>query len=481
MEKQNLDKYPYFPDKNTLIEIMDNSFGTIFVTDGEGKIIFFSENQMRNIMQFEPEELLGKGLQDLYSLGFADRALACAEVINTKEPVVTRLRNQNTAKGVYSDRVIVCNPVFDDNGKLKMTVGYSMEEHMLDSMVLNLIKQKENADDALSFMYEQKAQAAPLVSKDPVTMRAYDLAKRVAKLDTTVIIYGESGSGKDVMARYLHANSPRANKVFLPVNSAALPTELIESELFGYEKGSFTGASKGGKSGLFEIANDGTIFLDEIAEIPYPTQSKLLRVLENGEYFKVGGNKIQITNARIIAATNRDLKKMVEEGKFREDLYYRLDIMPITVPPLRLRKADIVDLANSFLTKCNLKYHQKQYFSEKTINAFLSYNWPGNVRELRNIVERLALTTDGDCIDAEIKNIPIQNPAMRNAPQPPAQKPSVFSFGDTYKEALRTFEKEYIEAVIEKCGGNITAAAKELQLHRTSLYKKLSPDSGKKE
>ena len=472
----SIDKYPYFADKNTLIEIMDNSFGTLFVTDGEGNIIFFSESQVRNALQLEPKDLLGKNINVLYSEGFADRAMACAEVIKAGKPVATKLRNQNRAKGMFTDRVIVCNPVFDEGGNLKMTVGYSMEEHMLDSVIQNLIRQKENADDALTFMYEQKKQSVPLISKDPVTMRAYDLAKKVARLDTTVIIYGESGAGKDVMARYLHANSPRADKVFLPVNSAALPNELIESELFGYEKGSFTGANKGGKSGLFEIANDGTIFLDEIAEIPYSTQSKLLRVLENGEYFKVGGNQVHVTNARIIAATNRDLIKMVKEGKFREDLYYRLDVMPITVPPLRLRKDDIIDLANSFLDKCNQKYHRKQFFSERTIASFLNYNWPGNVRELRNIVERLALTTDDDCINAEVGSS-ISRKVTELPTSDPVRKPSVFMYGESYKEAMRAFEKEYIEAVIAKCGGNITAAAKELQIHRTSLYKKLAADA----
>lgn len=473
MENVYQDMYPYFPDKNTLIEIMDNSFGTIFVTDKDGKIIFFSENQVRQNLQLEPEELLHVNVKDMQKLGLTDKYAVCAKTLQTKEINIEKVRNSSPNGNIYTDRIVVAQPVFDENGELKLVVAYSMEEEILNSMVLSLVHEKEKSETALSYIFQQELQTSPVVRQDPVTTGIYKMANKVAKLDTTVLITGESGTGKEVMAKYLHSHSNRANKIFLPVNSAALPNELIESELFGYEKGSFTGANKSGKPGLFEIANDGTIFLDEIGEIPYATQSKLLRVLENGEYYKIGGSKVNVTNARIIAATNKDLLQMVHEGKFREDLYYRLNIVPISIPPLRSRKNDIKYLANFFLEQLNNKYKTKHYFSNIAISAFMNYEWPGNVRELKNVVERLALMVESDEIGNDVYSYINFQPPSNSLPETPS-KPSVFSYGTNFKEAVKAFEKEYIEAVISQCGGNMTAAAKELQLHRTSLYKKLA-------
>lgn len=221
-------------------------------------------------------------------------------------------------------------------------------------------------------------------------MEIISLSKRVAPLDTTVILLGETGVGKEVFAKYIYQNSSRNDKPFIKVNCGAIPANLVESELFGYEKGAFTGADRNGKMGLFEVADTGTIFLDEVGELPLDMQVKLLRVLQEQEFERIGGRKPVKADVWVLAATNRNLEEMVRQKAFREDLYYRLMIFPIHIPPLRERPADIIPLASLFLSQLNKKYNFKKYFSLISITMMKDYNWPGNIRELRNIVERAA-------------------------------------------------------------------------------------------
>ena len=224
-------------------------------------------------------------------------------------------------------------------------------------------------------------------------------AKKVAPLDTTVLITGETGVGKNEVANYIHRHSRRHDKPFVTINCSVLPETLIESNLFGYEQGAFTGAHREGKLGLFEVAEGGTVFLDEIGELSINMQTKLLRVLEERKFERLGSNKVIDLNVRIIVATNRNLSKMIKKKLFREDLYYRINIYPIEVPPLRERKKDIIPLANLFLEKLNQRYERSTFFTSQVLKLLVSYDWPGNVRELRNIVERSYVT----CNDTEIR------------------------------------------------------------------------------
>lgn len=235
--------------------------------------------------------------------------------------------------------------------------------------------------------------------------KVVELAQRVATFDgATVLILGESGTGKELVSELLVNNSPRKDMPYLQVNCGAIPENLIESELFGYEKGAFTGADNRGHKGLFEAANGGTVFLDEIGDLPLHMQVKLLRVLQQRKVTRVGAPSPSISTSGVIAATNKNLEQMVREGQFREDLYYRLNVVSVQIPPLRERKEDIVPLLNHFLTVVNQKYHtQKTIFSD-TIDAFENYPWPGNVRELENVLENLVITTPGDEIRRE--NLP---------------------------------------------------------------------------
>ncbi|MDR1194642.1 MAG: sigma 54-interacting transcriptional regulator [Peptococcaceae bacterium] len=296
----------------------------------------------------------------------------------------------------------------------------------------------------------------------------YAFAKKAASSDSTILIYGESGTGKEVFAHYIHKNSARGAVSFIPVNCAAIPPELMESEFFGYAQGAFTGASKNGKPGLFEIAGGGTLFLDEIGELPLALQSKLLRVLETGDIMRVGGSKVISTDVRIVAATNRDLYGMTRTGAFREDLYYRLHIIPIYLPALRERREDIESLACQILADFNAKYGYNKFFSAATLTYFREYSWPGNIRELKNVVERLVIISQARELHISREHL------FRQVETGRTEKAfSALDYGANYRQAVDAFERAYIEETLSRCQGNVTVASKMLGLHRSSIYKKL--------
>lgn len=316
-----------------------------------------------------------------------------------------------------------------------------------------------------------------IIAKDETTLAAMLLANRVASMDTTVILLGETGVGKEVMARYIFQHSQRAKNSFIKVNCGAIPENLIESELFGYEGGAFTGANKNGKIGLFELANNGTLFLDEIGELPKDMQVKLLRALQEQEIMRVGGTKPVKINVRIIAATNRNLEEMVKDGTFREDLYYRLTVFPISIPPLRMRKKDIIPLALSFLKKLNQKYQMKKYFTDLSMQLLHEYDWPGNIRELKNIVERAIIISPADAIKPE--NLHIHSP---NKPIVIIKEKENTSTSENFSSALPEFpinlkhELEKIEytymAQAYEVFGNVRDAAKNLGLTPSTFVRK---------
>jgi Nif-specific regulatory protein len=275
--------------------------------------------------------------------------------------------------------------------------------------------------------------------------------EQVSETDATVLILGESGVGKERIAQAIHYSSPRAEKPLIKVNCAAIPETLIESSLFGHEKGAFTGAISRHK-GYFEQADYGTIFLDEVGELSLPAQAKLLRVLQEREFERIGGNEAIKVNIRIIAATNQDLKKLIIEKKFREDLYYRLSVFPLTVPPLRERKTDIMLLANHFLEKLSAKNNMKSCsISPGAMNLMTSYSWPGNVRELENCIERaMILSTDGTIQSCHLP------PGLQKNYSPGGEKRQIL------KEVLEAAEKELIAAELRWTKGNLARAASNL-------------------
>jgi DNA-binding NtrC family response regulator len=304
-----------------------------------------------------------------------------------------------------------------------------------------------------------------LLGQSPAMLRLYDQLARIAESEATVLILGESGSGKEVVARSLHQHSQRRDKPFVAVNVAALPDTLLESELFGHVKGAFTDA-RSDRKGLFALAEGGTLFLDEIGEMPLATQPKLLRVLEEGKIRPIGSEKETAVDVRVLAATNRDLETAVDEGRFRKDLYYRVDVIQVVLPPLRARGTDALLLAQHFIELCAARAKKRvEGLAEGAAERLLAYNWPGNVRELRNVIERAVALTRLDKITVE--DLPEKIRDFRTS--------QVVIGGSDPGELvpLEEIDRKYILHVLECVGGNRTLAAKKLGLDRKTLYRKL--------
>lgn len=308
-----------------------------------------------------------------------------------------------------------------------------------------------------------------IVAKSNDMNKVLETARKVATLEkTTVLIQGESGVGKDLLARALHYNSPRADKQFIEINCAAIPEGLLESELFGYESGAFTDARRR-KIGLFEKADRGTLFLDEIADMSLPLQAKVLKVIEEQSFTRLGGTSQIKIDIRIIAATNKNLGEEVKSGNFREDLFYRLNVVPISIPPLRDRKKDIIPLVLSFIQNLNHELHRSyKGISEEAAKILLEYNWPGNVRELKNIIERTMALNQVEEILSEHLPLELKSQGLVTETRTIDKTTAKSKF-----MSLAELEKKYIEEVLESTGGNKSKAAKILGIHPTSLFRKL--------
>ncbi len=312
--------------------------------------------------------------------------------------------------------------------------------------------------------------AHALIGEHPHTVRLRALIERVAKTDATVLISGESGTGKEVVARAIHALSGRAENAFVPVNCAAIPHEMLESEMFGHERGAFTGAVAQ-RQGLFGMADRGTIFLDEISEMPMALQAKLLRVLEDRSVRPLGSDRPSQLDVRVIAATNKDLAKAVRKGTFREDLFYRLQVVPIIIPPLRERRSDIPLLIDYFLQRMSQRLPGRQWtISKEALVRLWSYDWPGNVRELENMVERLAILCEGSVIEASLLPENLQGSARGTEPR---MMPSLGEGEINLTAMVREFEGRLINEALRRTHGNKQAAARLLGLKRTTFSAKL--------
>ncbi|GAA0777895.1 hypothetical protein GCM10008908_33850 [Clostridium subterminale] len=326
-------------------------------------------------------------------------------------------------------------------------------------------KQAFNVEEIKDKLYEisgMKVEAPPMLE----VMKS---ATKILNVDTTALILGETGVGKEGIAKYIHFNSSRRNKAFITINCGAIPENLIESELFGYEAGAFTGASKGGKIGLFQLADGGTIFLDEVGELPLLTQVKLLRVIQEKKFEKVGGTNSISVDIRIIAATNKDLKQLIKAKEFRSDLYYRLSVFPIKIPPLRERKEDVPLLIQYFMDSLNKKYNLQCYLSEEAMEYLYNYEWPGNVRELKNVIERQIIMAE----DNEIKKNSLPEEIIK-AKQEQEYMISINNYsikGYSLKEIIEEIELEIINDAINR-HGNIKNASKALGIDASTIVRK---------
>ena len=385
-------------DANVLIKLLESSYDGIWITDHVGKILFANSANAK-LLGVPRSELENKTTQELQDEGVFQTS-AILEALQTRQQVSKVCNNPRTCLTVLA----TATPVFNEAGDIQYIFN-----NVRDITALN--EMRESLQDKDEIIRQQNSQletmklrlgVGTIVANSKAFTQVVELARRAATFDgATVLILGESGTGKEVISELIVNTSPRKDKPYLQINCGAIPENLIESELFGYEKGAFTGADAKGRKGLFEAANGGTVFLDEIGDLPLHMQVKLLRVLQQRRIVRVGGTETVNLDVRIIAATNKDLKQMVNEGRFREDLYYRLNVVPIEIPPLRDRKEDILPLVNHFLTVANRKYHTNKSIYSDTIDVLESYSWPGNVRELENLMENLVITTPGDIIRRE--------------------------------------------------------------------------------
>jgi len=306
-----------------------------------------------------------------------------------------------------------------------------------------------------------------LTGNSPAIVELKEVIALVAQTNAWILIMGENGTGKELVARSLHRRSKRAEKPFVEVNCAAIPEELIESELFGHEKGAFTGATAK-KRGKFDLAHEGTLFLDEVADMSLKAQAKILRILQEKKFERVGGNTFIMTDVRVLAATNKDLETEMETGRFRQDLFYRLNVIPLVIPPLRERKEDIPALVECFLRDFAVKEGEApKRLSDDAINVLLRHSWPGNVRELKNIIERLVIMTPSDVITA--KDIPVLGMGTDKIPE----EPCVPISADSYREAKMDFERQFLVKKLKEFNGNISRTAEAIGLERSNLHRKI--------
>lgn len=419
-----------------LDSIINSSYDGIYIADAHGVGVKVNKAYER-ITGVKPEELLGKNMKQVVEEGIVSDSVTL-KVLKAKKPITI-------VQDVRGKEVLATgSPVFDEEGRLINVIT-----NIRDITELNQLKRDLEKTKALSEKYfselarlRQKEihDEGGLVARSQEMRQIFNLARRLGQFDSSVLILGESGVGKEVVAQLIHESGERRNHPFIKVNCGAIPHDLLESELFGYEAGAFTGASRRGKPGLFELADKGTLFLDEVGELPLDLQVKLLRAVQTLEITRVGGTKPIQVDVRIISATNRNLEQMVEEGKFRQDLYYRLNIVPIHIPPLRQRKADIIPLVHYFLNKINQKYGMQKKLSPEVLNIFHNYHWPGNIRELENFIERLVVTVDDDMI--MVRHLPSEMYADRFT-QPAMARPLKEIVQDIEREVITQSLKQY--------------------------------------
>lgn len=440
-------------------EMLNKLKDGIYITDEMGTTTFVNDAFL-NLSGLTREQIIGKTVYDLRKYNVLPNS-CCAKVIETMGPVSTINHYYKGQRCLVSG-----SPIFDENGNLAKTIAVIRDVSELDVLMKTITKEK-NLFIKSDYDVKTKSYHDPIEIINNVRMKnIYKKAKKIANVDSTILILGETGVGKDFIATYIHSISNTSNGKFIKINCGAVPEHLLESEFFGYEEGAFTGAQKGGKKGLFEEANGGILYLDEIGDMPYTLQVKLLSAINDRIFYRIGGiNPIEF-DARIIAATNHDLKKLVEEKKFRSDLYYRLNVVTFVIPPLRNRKEDIIPLSTQFLEYYNNKHGKNCYFTSNCLENFLIYEWPGNIRELKNIIERLVLMTDSAGIDTDLFREHLL------LTESGAGLPGLFmSDRKTLKEKTEDYEKEVIESTLA-VSKNMKEAAARLGVDISTLVRK---------
>lgn len=451
-----------------LEEILEGSFDGILVTDAEGKVLYVNSSYER-VTEIRKKDLEGKYMKDLMNPVWMPNSVAYV-VAEQKQPVSKR---QIVKSGRHI--IVTGRPVFNKKGDIKKIVINARDITEIYELTEELQQSKEMGKQYLESFSDytasdEKDGKNTILAVSKEMQDVLTLAEKVANFHATVLILGESGVGKEEMAKFIHGNSLRSDAPFITLNCGAIPANLLESELFGYEKGAFTGAMQSGKEGLLEAADGGTVFLDEIGETPLDFQVKLLRFLENKEVRRVGSLETRHVDVRIIAATNRDLAAMVEEGTFREDLYYRLNVVQIEVPALRKRVDDIIPLASLFLHKYNEMYNQQKLLTYEVMEELKKYPWVGNVRQLKNVIENMVIVSNNDYLQTE--DLPWVTQKMKNPMQTMINTVMENSSEMSLNEATEALEKLIFQEAKENCS-TTRAIADKLKVNQSTVVRKL--------
>ncbi|MGD9302694.1 MAG: sigma 54-interacting transcriptional regulator [Desulfobacterales bacterium] len=435
------------------------------ISDRKGDIIACNEASSK-ITGLKVSDFVGKNVQDLIANGVIDKSVTL-EVLATKRQVDTMIFIKPTGKEVLSTGT----PVFDENGNIEMVIVNDRDMTQLINLKAKLDETRlvtEKYKDTLAELSMANLKDQLIVAASKEMRQVLKTGHKFAKLGVSnILLLGESGTGKNLLANFIHNNGIRKKKPFIEISCAALPENLLEAELFGYEKGAFTGADPRGKVGLFELAHEGTLFLDEIGDLPLAVQVKLLKYWDNQEIYHIGGIKPIKVDCIIIAATNRDLKKLVNQAKFREDLFYRLNSVNLRIPPLRERREDIFNLAHHFLNTYNQTYGLKKHFSSQALKVLLSYQFPGNIRELKNIINSAVLMSETDVLEKSIVNAIFD---LKLEKDPLAIENSKES--QSLKNQLSSAEKTILSDALSRYRST-REIAKHLNLSQSSVVRKL--------
>ena len=436
---------------------IENSQDAIQISDRN--LITLRVNRAYEVLTgIKREELIGVPVETLVKKRLISESCGVL-VAKTKKPQTIVQTFFRTGRSAH----VSCSPVFDSNGEIEFFVCNDRDLDEISNLQSDLMETRrlnEQYITELESLKHQSTNFGNMVVEDEAMIKVLTLAKRIAKVDSTALLLGETGVGKDEIARFIHQNSGRSDRRFVPINCGAITESLFESELFGHEGHAFTGAGSKAKPGLLEAADHGTLFLDEVGELSLNMQTKLLHVLQNRSFIRVGGNESVQVDIRVIAATNCDLEEMVRQKRFREDLYYRLNVIPIHIPPLRERKNDIIPLAQHFLDYYNQKYDFHRKLSPATCFALLNYRWEGNVRQLKNSIEQATIITDTDLIQPE------SLPMNVAGPEPVQDAPAEAGLN----EMLERMELRYLQTFYERYG-SIRKAAERLKLPPTTFLR----------
>lgn len=450
---------------NTILQTIDESCTVI---DRDANVVYWTKGAEK-LFSVKEEDIVGKPITNFFS---SDRL----EILNTLNGSSVYHRQHHARNDLVV--MINSNPVYYKDE----IIGAVVSETDITSQV-RLNNELYMTSEKLFNLEEEVRKSMPTVNpfnyikgNSPALKKTMSIAEKAATTNVSILIYGESGVGKELFAKAVHNLREESNAPFVAINCGAIPSGLFESEIFGYEKGAFSGANQKGKKGKVELARGGTLFLDEIGEMPLEMQVKILRLLQEKKFYPVGGTKEVEVDFRVVAATNRDLKELVKEGKFREDLYYRLNVVNFKVPPLRERPEDIIELTHYFLYEISVKYSRPIHgISQAVMQSLLQHSWPGNIRELKNVVERLVVFSDNGNI--KIEDLPLEMERISNPSSPTLDLPPVQLMSDenlSLSGQLQLYEKDIILRALSKVDGNKLECAKNLNITRATLYNRMN-------